>query len=220
MIGRGVVASGIGTNSAITVYAGTQPTAAEIEANWRLYNSVSISPAVEEFQMISSVGQPITGDWGTDPQLLCDLAARNEFGSTVHGVYGYSGAGQCSVLDSSNTSVGTTYYTNTRTTPASSNFLGHFTGAAWSQPSTLIASITTFPAAVQASNSGTATWCIIWTTNPTLSDMGSATIPSTSFIVGPVSSLTGTGLVRFSSTTFTAGASISILDGLITTTAL
>lgn len=220
LIGRGFVASGIGASSAITVYAGVQPTAAEIQANWSQYNSVSIAPAFDEFQMISGVGQPITGEWGTDPQLLCDAAAKSELGSTVHGVYEYSGPGQCSVLDSSNTSVGTTYYTNTRTTPASSNFLGHFTGAVWSQPSSLIASITTFPAAVQASNSGTATWCIIWTTNPALSAMGSTTIPTTSFIVGPVSSLAGTGLVRFDSVAFTAGTSISILDGLITTTAL
>lgn len=142
LIGRGILASGINASSAITVYSGVQPTAAEIEANWSLYKSTN------------------------------------------------------------------------------SNFLGHFTGAVWSQPSSLIASITTFPGAVQASNSGTAAWCIIWTINPALSEMGSSAIPSTSFIVGPVTTLVGTGVVRFNSTTFTANTSISILDGLITTSAL
>lgn len=101
---------------------------------------------------------------------------------------------------------------------ANSSFLCHFTGAVWIQPLYgLYASIGTFPVATVATNSGSAAWCIIWTTNPLLSAMGTATIPTTSFIVGPVTTLAGTGIVRFSpDVTMTSGVASTIADGLIT----
>ena len=98
-------------------------------------------------------------------------------------------------------------------------FLAHFTGAIWSHPlsgTTTFCSITTFPPATPATNTGTGSWCILWMTNPTGTQLSSTTLPSTQFIIGPVSNLTGNGIVRFSTdTNFTIGVSRTIGDGTI-----
>lgn len=98
-------------------------------------------------------------------------------------------------------------------------FLAHFTGAVWSHPlsgTTTFCSITTFPAATPADKTGTGSWCILWMTNPTGAQLLSSTLPSTQFIIGPVSNLTGNGIVRFATNTdFVAGVSRTIGDGTI-----
>jgi len=140
MIGQGIL-RGLTSTVAITIYSGSQPTAATIAANWSSYNSTN------------------------------------------------------------------------------SNFLVHFTGAGWTQPlngEAQFCSITTFPAATPATNTGTGSWCIIWSTNPLLAAMGTGTIPTTSFLVGAVTDLAGDGIVRFNPTTnFTIAVNATIADGTI-----
>lgn len=122
--------------SAITVYSGVQPTAAQVTANWSLYNS------------------------------------------------------------------------------AAGNFLVHYQGAAWGNPSYgILLQLTTIPAAVAPTNSGTASWCIIWNTNVTPAAIAGGTLPSASFIVGTVSDGVGQGVVRFSNTSLVAATPVTILDG-------
>ncbi len=101
----------------------------------------------------------------------------------------------------------------------SSNLLAHYTTGYWTVPNygTLI-QLTTKPAAVNATNSGVGTWCIVWVSNHSLGMMSA--LPDPTFIVGDVSGPTGPGIIRFSDTTFTAGVSKSILDSSITLTML
>lgn len=68
------------------------------------------------------------------------------------------------------------------------------------------------PGSVTAINSGTASWCILWPTNPTQATVSGSSLPSTKFMVGPVSNQASNGLVRFISTSFTSGSSYSIND--------
>jgi len=99
------------------------------------------------------------------------------------------------------------------------SFLAHFNGVGWTHPidgTTTFASITTFPAPTPAVNTGTGAWCIVWTTNPLLAAMGTGTIPTTSFLVGPVTNLAGNGIVRFNpNTDFTIAVNATIADGTI-----
>lgn len=92
-------------------------------------------------------------------------------------------------------------------------FLVHYTGAAWTQPSNGILLQLTLPAAQTVLNSGLASWAILWSTNLTLANVQSSTLPSTSFMVVPCSDSTGQGVVRFTNSTLTAGVSTPILDG-------
>lgn len=98
------------------------------------------------------------------------------------------------------------------------NFLAHYSGCAWTHPltnSVKFCSLTTIPAAVTPSHDGNARWCIVWTTNPLLAAM-SGTIPTTSFLVGPVSNLGGLGIVKFDpDTSFTTSTPKAIADGAI-----
>ena len=102
------------------------------------------------------------------------------------------------------------------------SFLAHYTGAVWTQPldgAATFASLTTIPAATNATNSGTGTWCIIWCNNPTGPQLASATLPSTTFIVAPVGTMTTTGVIRFvTDTIFTAGIAKTISNGVINVT--
>lgn len=98
-------------------------------------------------------------------------------------------------------------------------FLAHYYGGIWSHPlggAATFCSLTTFPAPVNASNTGTASWCILWTTNPTAPQLASAGIPTATFLIGPVSILTDNGIIRFNpDLSFTAGVSKAIADGVI-----
>jgi hypothetical protein len=102
-------------------------------------------------------------------------------------------------------------------TYASTNasFLAHYVGAVWTQPSNGILLQLTVPPTVNATNTGTGTWCIVWSSNVLAATVALSTLPSTAFIVGPVSDSVGQGIVRFTSLSFTAGVSNVILDGSI-----
>lgn len=75
--------------------------------------------------------------------------------------------------------------------------------------------ISTFPAAVNALNSGTATWAIVWTSAVTGVNVAAGTLPSTNFMVVPASNSIGDGVIRFSDPVFTSGVSKAILDGSV-----
>lgn len=74
------------------------------------------------------------------------------------------------------------------------------------------------PTAVTAANTGTATWAIVWVNGGTAIAAGTAagqisnaTIPSTQFIVCPVTTTAaGTGFVLLSSTSITSGVSSTV----------
>lgn len=74
----------------------------------------------------------------------------------------------------------------------------------------------TLPSAVAATNSGTATWAIVWAGNPATGtaagQIGNATIPTTSFIIVPVSDVFGTGIIKLTTTTIVAASSYMFLD--------
>lgn len=92
-------------------------------------------------------------------------------------------------------------------------FLAHFPGAFWTQPSYGPLVQLTVPAAVNASNSGTAAWAIVWQNSYSLAQMGTGTIPNSVFAVVPVSLNTGTGVIRMTNLTVTAATSTAIYDG-------
>lgn len=104
---------------------------------------------------------------------------------------------------------------NWSTTYSSSNsqFLVHYTGASWSQPSGGLLLQLGIPLAQNGVNTGTATWAICWATNVSAANVALATIPSTSFIVVPCSDSIGPGVIRFTDPNVTAGVSKVILDG-------
>lgn len=105
----------------------------------------------------------------------------------------------------------------------SATFLAHYSGAVWavvSQNTQSMVSLTTLPTASDTVHSGTGTWCILWSTNPLLGAMSAAIIPTTSFIIAPVSITPGIGTVRFdANTTFVAGTSKIIVDGIFSSSA-
>lgn len=74
----------------------------------------------------------------------------------------------------------------------------------------------TLPSAVAASNSGTASWAILWGANPLAGtgagQISNATIPTTTFIIVPVSDVFGTGILKLTTTTITAPTTYMFLD--------
>jgi hypothetical protein len=101
------------------------------------------------------------------------------------------------------------------------NFLAHYLGAVWSNPNNLsIMSLTTIPPAVNALNTGTATWCILWASNVSAVNVAGATLPNTQFIVGDVSEFAGSALVKFTSANFVTGSPNTILTSNINVLAL
>lgn len=60
-----------------------------------------------------------------------------------------------------------------------------------------------------ASNTGNATWGVVWAGGSQVNSLTS-TIPTTSFIIVPVSDLAGNGVIKFSSISMTAGQSYQI----------
>lgn len=103
---------------------------------------------------------------------------------------------------------------------ANANFLAHYIGATWTNPllGTSI-QLTTIPPAVNANNTGTGTWCILWVSNVSAANVASTTLPNTSFIVADVSTSAGSGVIRFTDTSFVSGVSNVILSGSITAVA-
>lgn len=97
---------------------------------------------------------------------------------------------------------------------SSADYLVHFTNAQWSQPSGgPLLSVTTLPTAVAPTQSGTATWAIIWTLNPTPAELAGTTLPKANFLVVSVSDPNGDGVLRFTSPILTSGTPVTILDG-------
>jgi len=98
-------------------------------------------------------------------------------------------------------------------------FLAHYVGGIWTQPlsgDATFASLTTFPADVVPTHAGTGEWCILWPSNVSATSVVLSTIPNLDFIVGPVTSLTGGGIIRFSpDTVFATGVAKGIADGVI-----
>ena len=100
---------------------------------------------------------------------------------------------------------------------AQSNFLAHYIGAGWTHPNGLeTVHLTTIPPAVNANNTGTGTWAILWASNVTAANVASTTLPNTQFVIVDVSTFGGTGIIRFTDTSFISGASKTILSGAIT----
>lgn len=94
-----------------------------------------------------------------------------------------------------------------------SNFLAHYVGASWSQPSNGILLQLGLPPAVSPLKSGTASWAILWASNVSAVQTQGSTLPNASFMVVPCSHSIGQGVIRFTNPTLTAGVSTPILDG-------
>lgn len=95
-------------------------------------------------------------------------------------------------------------------------FLVHYVGAVWNQPSNgVLMQLATTPAATAPLNTGTATWCIIWSTAITAIQAAAGTVPSNNFIIGPCSNAIGDGIIRFSNPALVTGTPVAILDGSI-----
>lgn len=69
-----------------------------------------------------------------------------------------------------------------------------------------------FPALASPVRNGTASWAILWVSNLAYSAMGTSTIPSTYFIVLPVSNTTGNGVVRLESTSLSTATAMTVLN--------
>lgn len=142
MVGRGILPAGFNAPSGISIYSGTQPTAAQIVADWANYNS------------------------------------------------------------------------------AKSNFLAHYSGAIWIQPldgDAKFCSLDTIPAAVMPTNAGEAKWCIIWSSDVSSVSLASSVLPNNVFIVGEVTTLSASGIIRFNpDKSFVLGEAKIIADGVIT----
>jgi hypothetical protein len=91
------------------------------------------------------------------------------------------------------------------------NYLGHFTNVTWGQTNQLL-QMTVAPTPILAVNNGIATWAIIWGNQPTAPQLASTTLPLNRFLVVSASDAVGDGVIRFTSTTFVAGESKSLLD--------
>ena len=103
-------------------------------------------------------------------------------------------------------------------TSASSNFLWHANGITFTiQTGNVRIQVTSFPPATAPTNNGTGSWCVLWNMAPTGGQLSGATIPSTRFIVAPISVTGGDGVLRFTSTTFDTGTPVTIIDGGFTT---
>lgn len=102
---------------------------------------------------------------------------------------------------------------------SNSNCLAHYNDLKWSQPLNELAnfiSISQFATVSNRPNAGTGEWCIVWGANPTFANISNSVIPVTSFILGPISILSGNGLIRFNTDlSFTTGTFKAIVDGVI-----
>lgn len=98
----------------------------------------------------------------------------------------------------------------------SAEFLVHYVGATWTQPSSgILLQLSTIPASTAPLNSGTATWCIIWNSAISGAQVAGGVIPSSNFIVGPCSDSIGAGIIRFANPALVASTPVVILDGSI-----
>lgn len=93
------------------------------------------------------------------------------------------------------------------------SFLLHYQSVTWGVPTGLTSiGVTTFPPATLPTNTGVASWAILWMTSIAVGTMGTGTLPNLNFVVVPVSSAGGTGVVKFSDTAITTGTAVSLYD--------
>lgn len=105
------------------------------------------------------------------------------------------------------------------------NFLFHQPGVTYILPNPTVPAAgalltrNNLPTAVTAANTGTASWCIIWCSNVATGSgsgqISNAVLPNTKFIVGPVTTGSGNGIVTLASLSIVSGTSVSILDSTI-----
>lgn len=99
---------------------------------------------------------------------------------------------------------------------SSSNLLWHVQGSASSLQFSLLNNVTmyasTLPTSTNPVRNGTASWAVVWATNIAYSAMGISTIPSTYFMIVPVSLTTGNGVCRLQSTTLSTATATTISD--------
>lgn len=104
-------------------------------------------------------------------------------------------------------------WTNYNTT-----FLAHWQGGVVSQANANTSGVSqtltlsTIPGAVTANASGTASWAIMWPTNPSQATISGSSLPNTSFIILPVSDIAGNGMLKLTSTTVVQGNSYTIAE--------
>jgi len=75
---------------------------------------------------------------------------------------------------------------------------------------TNIINASTVPTAVAPFRNGTATWFIAWTIPVT--NVNTTSIPTTKFVVGDVSALFGTGIMKFVDTALTTSTAVTISE--------
>lgn len=93
----------------------------------------------------------------------------------------------------------------------------------WNSPTTGgILVLSGSPTAVTASNSGTASWAILWCSNVAsgtgAGQISNATIPNANYIVGPVTLGSGKGIITMGDTNVVSGATVSILSASLSFT--
>lgn len=98
--------------------------------------------------------------------------------------------------------------------------LWHGSGIVWSLQNSLTVYASAVATAATPLRAGSAAWCIMWggtiVTGTGTGQLGSATIPTSRFIIGDVTTTAGSGVVRFSSINFTTSSSITFVDAGIT----
>lgn len=82
-------------------------------------------------------------------------------------------------------------------------------GCSWQVLTNTILSNATIPAAVAPLRSGTASWFIAW---PTAVNINSVSIPTTRFMVGDVTNLFGTGIMKFVDTSLVTSTSTTFSE--------
>lgn len=124
---------------------------------------------------------------------------------------------------SSSTSL--TIYSGAQPTPATlisswSSYNSTNSNFLWHCPNGLTLSVTGsvniyasgIPSSILPYNNGTASWAVLWSSAIAYSSMGSGTIPNTYFMICPVTSNTGNGVVRLQTTTLETSTAMTILN--------
>lgn len=95
---------------------------------------------------------------------------------------------------------------------SSTDYLVHFTDCYWDNPTEQYITLSSPPTSQTPVRNGTATWAIMWNLNPTGPQLDSTTLPRPTFLVVPVSDILGTGVIRFSSTSFSTSTAITVSE--------
>jgi hypothetical protein len=91
--------------------------------------------------------------------------------------------------------------------------LAFYTNTVWTRTNSTI-TMTTFPSDATPARAGTASWAVVWqasvVTNASHLSQGSP--PSLSFVIVPVTTTAGNGVIRFTSLNFTPTAPVTLID--------